>query len=582
MDFSIFVVGVRYSGFMLVEAARRVESAAKEVLALVGDGSASCAEMREVLPVLKSASAAISTAQTAAAASIAARERHGDGGAEMLAEAAGLSRSEARGQVKTAATLRKVPVLREAVESGRVSRANARQLASAVEKAGAGTVESDRGLLKAAETMRPEQFAKEARRWSVDRQGDDGAGEHARQRARRRLRVWDGDDGMVHLHGEFDKVAGTRVANRLRHQARRLLDVDKKTPGAGRRSFDQCMADALDALTGRGQAGGIGVGDTSDGDTGDGTSNGTGARPPAADSDPAGLEPGDNTANRTSPRPTAADNDPAGLEPGDNTANRTSPRPTAADNDPAGLEPGDNTANRTSPRPTAADNDPAGLGPGGGTANGTGVRPSADICVMVHADDETAKLIAELPDRTRLPRSVLDALSCDAAIAGVICDRQGSPIWRSYASRGATETQRQILFAKYGGCFHCGANPGLCQIHHIEPVWLGGKTEINNLVPLCWGCHNLIHEHRWSILKRTLGHHSMHPPEHTRHGPAHQPDHPVLYRTAPATNSQPDPAPAGAAPGSTHRRRGPPPNGNTAPNSGPPPNGNRQREPALF
>ena len=554
MDFSIFVVGVRYSGVMLVEAARRVESAAKEVLALVGDGSASCAEMREVLPALKSASAAISTAQTAAAASIAARERHGDGGAEMLAEAAGLSRSEARGQVKTAATLRKVPVLREAVESGRVSRANARQLASAVEKAGAGAVESDSGLLKAAETMRPEQFAKEARRWSVDRQGDDGAGEHARQRARRRLRVWDGDDGMVHLHGEFDKVAGTRIANRLRRQARRLLDADKKTPGTGRRTFDQCMADALDALTGRGQAGGLGVGNT-----GDGTSNGTSARP------------------------TAADNDPAGLEPGDNTANRTSPMPTAADNDPAGLGPGGGTANGTSPRPTAADSDPAGLGPGGGTANGTSARPSADICVMVHADDETAKLIAELPDRTRLPRSVLDALSCDAAIAGVICDRQGSPIWRSYASRGATETQRQILFAKYGGCFHCGANPGLCQIHHIEPVWLGGKTEINNLVPLCWGCHNLIHEHRWWILKRTLGHHSMHPPEHTRHGPAHQPDHPVLYRTAPPANGgQPDPAPASAAPGSAHRRRGPPPNGDTALNSGRPLNGSHRREPALF
>ena len=490
---------------MLVEAARRVESAAKEVLALVGDGSASCAEMREVLPVLKSASAAISTAQTAAAASIAARERHGDGGAEMLAEAAGLSRSEARGQVKTAATLRKAPALREAAESGRVSRANARQLASAVEKAGAGAVESDRGLLEAAETMRPEQFAKEARRWSVDRQGDDGAGEHARQRARRRLRVWDGNDGMVHLHGEFDKVAGTRIANRLRHQARRLLDADNKTHSTRRRSFDQCMADALDALTGRGQAAGIGAGDT-----------------------------------------------------------------------------GDGTANGTSPRPTAADGDPARPEPNGGTANGTSPRPSADICVMVHADDETAKLIAELPDRTRLPRSVLDALSCDAAIAGVICDRQGSPIWRSYASRGATETQRQILFAKYGGCFHCGANPGLCQIHHIEPVWLGGRTEINNLVPLCWGCHNLIHEHRWWILKRTLGHHSMHPPEHTRHGPAHQPDHPVLYRTAPATNSQPDPAPAGAAPDSGHRRRGPPPNGDTALNSGLPLNGTHRREPALF
>ncbi|MDE0162764.1 MAG: DUF222 domain-containing protein, partial [Acidimicrobiaceae bacterium] len=256
---------------MLVEAARRAESAAREVLALAGDGSASCAEMREALPLLKSASAAIFAAQTAAARSVGVRERHGDGGAEMLAEAAGLSRNEARGQVKTATTIRKVPVLREAVESGRVPRANAARLAAAVEQVGAAEVQSDHELLQAAESMRPEQFAKEARRWSADRRDDDGAGEHARQRARRRLRVWDGDDGMVHLHGEFDKVAGTRIANRLRRQARGLLDADKKAPdtGARRRSFDQCMADALDNITGRGPTGG----------RPDTTTDGTGGRP---------------------------------------------------------------------------------------------------------------------------------------------------------------------------------------------------------------------------------------------------------------------------------------------------------------
>ena len=409
---------------------------------------------------LRSASAAISAAQTEAATSIAARERHGDGGAEVLAAAeAGMSRSEATGQVKTAATLRGIPRLREAVESGRVSRANAKQLASAVNKAGAGAVESDSGLLEAAETMRPEQFAKQARRWSVDRQGDDGAGEHARQRARRRLSVWDGDDGMVHLRGEFDKVAGTRIANRLRQQARCLQDTDRKNgAGAERRSLDQCMADALDELTGRSNA--------------------------------------------------------------------------------------------------------SEDGGGGSASNGTSARPPADICVMVHADDETGKLVAELPDRTRLPRSVLDALSCDAAITGVICDRQGSPIWRSYASRRATEAQKQILFATYDGCLHCGVDPGICQIHHIEPVWLGGKTEINNLVPLCWGCHNLIHEHGWWIFKRTLGHHTMHPPDNLRHGPAHAPDHPVVYRSASSVNNgEPTPAFADAVPGSAHRRRGPPVNG---------------------
>ena len=415
--------------FMLIEAARRVEAAAKETLAQVSEDAASCAEMRETLDVLRSAAGMIAAAQTSAAATVATREHHGDGGTEVLASAAGLSRRDARSHIKTAETLRGVPSMRELVESGRVSQANAKQLAAAVKTAGAEAVASDDELLAKAQSMQPEQFTREARRWTADRDDDDGVSQHHLQRARRRLRVWDGDDGMVHLHGEFDKATGTRIANRLRHRARSLLDADKKTPGAKQRSFDQCMADALDSLTGTGAASST-----------------------------------DHAA--------------------------------------------------------------------GGSTTGVGGRPSADICVMVHVDNDSGKLIAELPDRTRLPRNVLDALSCDAAIAGVICDRQGSPIWRSYASRGATETQRQILFATYGGCFRCGANPGLCQIHHIKPVWLGGRTEINNLVPLCWDCHSLIHEHGWWILKRTLGKHTMHPPDGPRHGPAQEPDRPILYKNA--------------------------------------------------
>lgn len=48
--------------------------------------------------------------------------------------------------------------------------------------------------------MRPEQFTKEARRWAADHQGD-GEGDFRRQRAKRCVRIWDADDGMVRLHG---------------------------------------------------------------------------------------------------------------------------------------------------------------------------------------------------------------------------------------------------------------------------------------------------------------------------------------------------------------------------------------------
>ncbi|MXZ52966.1 MAG: hypothetical protein F4Z34_07270, partial [Acidimicrobiaceae bacterium] len=84
--------------------------------------------MREMLEESKAAVAALVSAQTVAAASIAGRERHGDGGTQVLADAAGMSRRDAHSQVKTAETLGAVPAVREAVESGRVSQANARRL----------------------------------------------------------------------------------------------------------------------------------------------------------------------------------------------------------------------------------------------------------------------------------------------------------------------------------------------------------------------------------------------------------------------------------------------------------------------
>ncbi len=421
---------------MLIDDARQVEAAARRILAQVNDGSASCEQMREAMPALKSASAMITAAQTSAAASIAGRERHGDGGAEVLAAAAGLPIGEARSHIKTAETLRDLPTALDAVESGRVTRANAKQLAAAVEKAGAQAVEADGELLSKAESMRPEQFRRVARRWTAEHEGDHGASEHARQRARRRVRFWDGDDGMVHLHGEFDTVTGRRIENRLRAEARRLHDTDKKhaTGGqVGRRSFDQCMADALDHLT--------------------------------------------NT--------------------------------------------------------TSSD----------GSSRGGG-KPFADICVVAHVDDDTGELIAELPDGERLPKAVLEQLSCNAKLTGVVYDRRGKPIWRTHSRRTVTEAQWQMLIAKWGGCFHCGANPGICQGHHIEPASQGGPTKLDNLVPACWRCHYRIHHDNWQIDKSPDGWHTLHPPDRVSYGPAHAPEEAALFKPGP----RPEPNQARAGP----------------------------------
>ena len=411
------------------------------MLGYVNDGSVSCAEAREALAVCKAFMAAGSAFQAGAARIIAQAERHGDGGAQVLADAAGLSRRDAHSQVKTAEVIEAVPAVRDAVESGRVSQANAKRLADALEKTSAADVESDPELLAKAESMRPEQFAGEVRRWTADHQADGGESEHRRQRARRCVRMWhDDDDGMVHLRGEFDPVTGKRIANRLRAEAGRLHDIDKKqtadSNGRKRLTFDQCMADALDNLT-------------------------------------------SNNSSRA--------------------------------------------------------------GNGGG-------KPFADICVVAHVDEATGELVAELPEGERLPKAVLEQLSCNAKLTGVVYDRTGKPIWRTQSRRTVTESQWQLLIAKWGGCFHCGANPGICQGHHIEPASRGGPTKLDNLVPACWSCHQRIHHNGWRILKSPDGWHTLHPPDRVHHGPALAPGRPTPL-LMPDTQHDPDPpaTPRGAA-----------------------------------
>ena len=401
---------------MLIEAARRAEAAAKEMLALVTEGAVSCAEILEALAVSKAIAGVNSAFQVAGAAAVAGRERHGDGGAEVLAASAGLSRREAHSQVKTAEALRRTQKLRDAVAEGRVPIANAKRLAEAVEKTSVDAVDSDGELLAKAESMRPDQFAREARRWVTDRDGDGGESEHARQQARRCVRVWDGDDGMVHLHGQFDSVTGRRIGNRLRAESARMFDADKKSSedSAERRSFQQCMADALDNLT---------------------------------------------TNNKNA---------------------------------------------------------------------GGGGKPIADICVVAHVDDATGKLIAELPGGDRLPRSVLEELACGAEITPAIYNTRGALLWQGHSKRTATSTQLKALRALYGGCFACGADFDMCQAHHVKPVSEGGPTNVDNMVPACWGCHNKIHYFGWQI-HGPPGKRTLHPPDSVTYGSAHAPEQPLLH-----------------------------------------------------
>ena len=428
---------------MVIELVERLDAAASELLACVKRGDASSEDLLVVLATTKSVKCKLDAAQAFAAATVAGCQNHGDGGAHVLGQSAGMSRHDAQSQVKTAKAIDSMPTVREAVEGGRMSFANAKQLADAHNKTSARAVDSDAELLAKAESMQPEQFAKEAKQWAAKRQADGGDTDYRRQRARRRVRIWHADDGMVHLHGEFDSVTGRQIGNRLKKEARRLHDADKKQAravGGQTRSFQQCMADSLESMT-RGAAGG---------------------------------------------------------------------------------------------------------------------RPYADIALVARLDPETEELMVATADGDPLPQAVIDRLAGNASLFGLILSAKGVPIWKGRNIRVATESQFQALVAKYGGCGGCGQpDLDMLQAHHIRPCSRGGTTDLRNMMPLCWGCHDKVHDHNWIVVDAGDGKHTIRPPDRVHYGPARMPDTMPLFARAERADSAESDAAAASSNGSRDGPSGP-------------------------
>ena len=104
---------------MMDEAIRRADEALTGVVELSRSGKTSCAELRRGLEASKALSAKLDVYQANSASVLAVRESHGDGGAGVLAQAAGLPRRAAAAQVKTAERLQSMPDVQQAVETGR-------------------------------------------------------------------------------------------------------------------------------------------------------------------------------------------------------------------------------------------------------------------------------------------------------------------------------------------------------------------------------------------------------------------------------------------------------------------------------
>jgi len=102
---------------------------------------------------------------------------------------------------------------------------------------------------------------------------------------------------------------------------------------------------------------------------------------------------------------------------------------------------------------------------------------------------------------TELPLETIRRMACEAEIIPIVLGKNGVVLDVGRSSRLASRYQRLALGAMYTHCAipNCNVSINRCQPHHILYWRKGGRTDMNNLVPLCPTHHRNVHEGQWSL-----------------------------------------------------------------------------------
>lgn len=169
----------------------------------------------------------------------------GQDAVEELCRQFGLGRHRARQQAEAAGALKALPTTLEAAKDGWISIDHARVMGESHQRAPLSQAQ-ELELITLAISEDLDQFKKTVVRSEDQRRADEGLTRHERQRQRRSAKVFDGDDEMVILYAELDRIAGERVKTALDTLSDRMFREDAKA--GSDRTHDQRNADALVAL----------------------------------------------------------------------------------------------------------------------------------------------------------------------------------------------------------------------------------------------------------------------------------------------------------------------------------------------
>ena len=132
--------------------------------------------------------------------------------------------------------------------------------------------------------------------------------------------------------------------------------------------------------------------------------------------------------------------------------------------------------------------------------------PRARILVTTKLTELTAgshpgAVAGEFADGEPLLRAQLDRLACFAEVRRLVLDAQSVVLDAGRTRRTVTDAQYDAVIRQWGGCAGegCDRPPAWTEIHHVEPWQYGGRTDLQNLVPLCTREHHRVHDEQQVI-----------------------------------------------------------------------------------
>ena len=99
------------------------------------------------------------------------------------------------------------------------------------------------------------------------------------------------------------------------------------------------------------------------------------------------------------------------------------------------------------------------------------------------------------------PVLVDDTAHTGRPVAQTLANARLQPLAVGRSRRLATKAQRTALAVRDKGCILCARPPAECQTHHLTDWAEGGRTDLDQMVLLCWTHHREVDLHRWTIAK---------------------------------------------------------------------------------